>query len=130
MRQIRRHAKLLGHGAAMDFWRDEQEAKHHKAISALHSADSKLQRVTLRNFRTAFTEATEDMAFRKHGPLVDLQTVNSLQMGTQCKSEWSSKRMIHTMGEMEFEDFKASLLASRSPFSLICDGSSGFYLIF
>merc|ERR1712062_616582 len=39
-------------------------------------------------------------------------------------SEWSSQRMIHTMGEMEFEDFKASLLASRSPFSLICDGSS------
>ena len=125
MRQIRSHAKLLGHGAAMDFWRDEQEANHHKAFSALHSTGSKLQRVTLRNFRTAFTEATEDLAFRKHGPLVDMQTSNGLPMGTQCASEWTSKRMIHLMGEIEFEDFKASLLASRSPFSLICDGSSG-----
>ena len=128
MRQIRSHAKLLGHGTAMDFWRDEQEANHHKAFSALHSTGSKLQRVTLRNFRTAFTEATEDLAFRKHGPLVDMQTVNGLPMGTQCTSEWTSKRMIHLMGEIEFEDFKASLLASRSPFALICDGSSGIYL--
>ena len=126
MRELRHHAKVQGHRNAMDFYHDELEAEIFQRLAGMNTQRIlKVHRNTIRNMKTAFTEAKEDTAFHKHKGLVNLQTSNSLRMGTQCTSEWTSKRMIVLMGQMIHEDFIASLIASDSPFGLICDGSTG-----
>ena len=129
MKELRKHAKLQGHRNAMEFYHDELEAVKFQTLADMNTKRIlKIHRNTIRNLKTAFTEAKEDTAFHKHKGLVNLQTSNSLRMGTQCTSEWTSKKMIVIMGEQIHEDFIASLIASDSPFGLICDGSTGKYL--
>ena len=131
MQELRRHVKTKGHRTAMQFYEDEKEAEMFQKLAGWNMGrETKVYRTTIRNLRTAFTIAKEDMAFHKHKGLVNLQTTNNLGMGTQCTSEWTSKRMIDTMGEMEHEDFIESLIASDSEFALICDGSTGSRYLF
>ena len=126
MRVLREHANKASHTYSMRWYRADQDKTTNERLDAIKRDDvqTEAHRSTILHLKLAFSEGKEKISFHKHPTLVDNQISSHLDMGQSCGTEYSAKIMQEVIGQMEMDDFLASLKASNAPSSLICDGSS------
>jgi hypothetical protein len=91
---IQKHAKIASHKAVIDKLIMRKKAKLPKDFERIQAIEAEKQdhvlEVTMRMFRTVFVELKKNIPFEAHSALVQLQTLNGINMGFHYFSRKSS----------------------------------------
>ena len=109
-----------------------EEQSQNKIISSLQQQELRIRRLmeekhqqTIRTFRSAYLVAKEDLSFKKHPKLFELQELNRVDMGTMLFSDHACQNIIQFLAkEMKQELITYLVGPDCHKFSIIVDEST------
>ena len=127
--KILHHSRSKSHAIAAKVL---EEQSQNKIISSLQQQELRIRRLmeekhqqTIRTFRSAYLVAKEDLSFKKHPKLFELQELNGVDMGTILFSDHACQNIIQFLAkEMKQELITYLVGPDCHKFSIIVDEST------